>query len=209
MVIETNNSNVSLQSINWGGRVAAALPDAITCGFFISAWMVPFVLNTELVRNLISVIFLELFVLHASGMFGFVVYGHMRPKLRIILLFTLSSFYIVLVGTWAWIDKEWWLFGAFIWLLLSRFGMVIFDSLPDDKEFNRQISLWGLSFVIFLVVVVITTNLPIPQLGLSRDVIPSLGIEFSGLWARDPHRVMALGTLYFGSLFFIKLRKYG
>jgi membrane associated rhomboid family serine protease len=74
----------------------------------------------------------------------------------------------------------WWPVLTFLWLLGSRFALVWLSPVPRENEVGRQMALWALSVAAYLAGVLLGVLLPIPELGITAQVMPSLGLEGGG-----------------------------
>jgi hypothetical protein len=178
-------------------RLFAALPDAITSGVFAWIWLYPFALGEGAVRNAMLVMLVEFILVHASGFLGVTVLADTvaRSK-RIMVLLGFGLFYLLFIGIFMTVFREWWPLAAFGWLLFGKFAGVI-GKPASSRQRLRIVAGWGLSVLFYIVGAFATILLPIPQLGIGDEIIPALGLTGSGLWVEQPHRVVAFGTLYF------------
>lgn len=173
-----------------GGRVASALPDFITCGFFIIAFIAPDILGMSVAKELTWIYILEFLVLQTQIFFFSIVYDPRTSKRDKIKQFrSLTFMYLIFISIVFIETSSWWLCAIIAWLLLSRFGALIFDTLPDEKEHQRQKTQWTASTIIymscalgmFLLVEVIQTGTVTIVNGIAQEVT---------VW----------GIIYFGSL---------
>jgi hypothetical protein len=180
------------------GRLFAALPDALTCLAFAWTWLQPLAFDAGAVKTLMLVMLMEFLVVHSGGFLGVTVLNDDWSKARkSMAILGLGSFYLMFAAAFSLAFKAWWPVWMFLWLLGSRFAVVWLSPIPREAEAGRQMALWGLSVAAYLAAVFAGVILPIPQLGITPEVIPTLGLEGGGLWVEKPQTVIASGAIYF------------
>jgi hypothetical protein len=188
-------------------RLLNALPDAVTCTFFLTLWISPFAFGPDGVRNAMLTMVVEFIVVHASAFLGAAAFAAdvSRAK-KLSALAGFGLFYLLFIAAWSYIFKQWWPFVTFGWLLLGKVAVVMDTRQTPDEVVQRITSNQVLSTLAYLGGAFLTIFAPIPQLGLTPDVVSRLGLIGSGLWVDKPHTVLAFGTIYFGFLSWIKWR---
>ena len=187
-------------------RVLAALPDAITAGFFLLLWLGPQWLGPTALRTGLLMMLVEFILMHATGILGGMALsnaGETRRQWKPILLF--SSFYLLFIAAWAWTFRAWWPLLALAWLVAGKLALALQPLADTDKRY-RIMSDWGISALAYLGGVFATLMLPLPRLGLSGDVVAAANLPGSGEWVDKPHTVVAFGLVYFSVLATSKLR---
>jgi len=180
------------------GRLFAALPDALTCLAYAWTWLQPLRFDSDAVKSLMLVMLMEFLVVHSGGFFGVVVLSNDIARIKKTLFIAgLGCFYLLFAGAFSLAFHAWWPILTFAWLLASRFCVVWLSPRPREAEVGRQMSLWALSVAAYLAGVFLGVMLPIPQLGITDQVMPSLGLVGGGLWVEKPWTVIASGTFYF------------
>lgn len=180
-------------------QIFAALPDALSAGVFLAAWLFPLHWGNALVGNLLLVMLLEFIVVHSSGFLGMTVLDTSASRARRVLaVLGFGAFYLSFVLAFAFIFQRTWAIWAFSWLLVSKLASIWFE--PSTAESARQQQLWALSAVCYVLGAFATTLLPLPRLGITPEVVSQLGLPGSGLWVEQPQKVVAFGLLYFGLL---------
>lgn len=188
-------------------RLAAALPDAVTSGFFLLVWIAPMYLGAGTVKNAMLIMLVEFLLVHAAGFLGSAAYSpktSRRSKAGFLLGFGL--FYLLFVGAFSAAFQAWWPFLAFGWLLLAKFSVAFDSRARAADQLQRMMSGWALSVVAYIGGVVLTLFLPLPRLGMTQARVPEFALPGSGIWVEEPHIVIAFGFLYFGFLALAKLR---
>ena len=187
-------------------QLAAALPDLITAGLFLWVWIDPTGWRREMVSQGMLVMLVEFILIHSSPFLGSAVMAYDQPlSRRLSRIGGLGLFYLIFVGTWAWIFKSWWVIMAFLWLLGAKFAAVLSDRRLGNDGQARQQGLWGMSILWYLLAVFVTLFLPVPEFGIIGHG-HTYGILRSGEWVSDPHIVIAAGFIYFSLLGFSKLK---
>ena len=59
---------------------------------------------------------------------------------------------------------------------------------------------WAASALLYVLAVTLTSILPTPRLGISRQIVDAADLPSSGLWVEEPFRVLAAGFFYFAVL---------
>lgn len=69
-----------------------------------------------------------------------------------------------------------------------------------------RMSTWAGSVMAYMFAAFSTSVLPMPTFGMPLSVQPQFGFDAGqgGLWIEEPHRVVAMGFIYFGLLATIK-----
>ena len=187
-------------------RVAQALPDGLTAGFFLLLWIAPGILPEGALRTGMLMMLVEFILLHATAMIGGMVMaptGERRGLWKPLLGF--GAFYLLFVAAWSWQFRAWWPFLAFGWLLVSKAWMLMQPVPPEQRRLRMQ-SDWALATLFYLAGVFMGVFVPIPRLGLDGATISAAALPGSGLWVSKPQTVVALGLFYFGMLALARLR---
>ena len=187
-------------------RIAQALPDGISAGFFLLLWIAPRLLPEGALRTGMLVMLVEFILLHATVMLGGMLMtpsSERRALWRPLLGF--GAFYLLFVAAWSWQFGAWWPFLAFGWLLLSKAWMLM-QPLPPQQRLLRIQSDRALATLFYLGGVFLGVLLPLPRLGLDAAIIQTAQLPGSGLWVDQPQTVVALGLFYFGMLALARLR---
>ena len=108
-----------------------------------------------------------------------------------------GAFYMLFAGAFSLVFHSWWPALSFIWLLAAKFATVWLTPLPPDAEVQRVKALWAISVAAYLLSVFAGVLIPVPQIGLSDEILPRLALPGSGLWIEHPQTVIASGAIYF------------
>jgi hypothetical protein len=190
------------------GGVFAAMPDAVTTGWFVMIWSSPFVFGPLSVKTAMLTMLVEFFLVHATGFFTAFGSDRSTSRLaRIAMLLGLSLFYVMMISAFAWSFHGWWMLLAFAWLLVGKIVWVLQNPKPSDDSSNRQMLAWAGSVALFLGAVFLTSLADVPRWGMSADLQPGFGLDMhsQGIWESQPWRVVAFGVVYFGVTFLVKL----
>jgi hypothetical protein len=188
-------------------RALVALPDAITASVFLVLWVAPFAFGESGVRNGMLLMLVEFILIHATAMMGGTVESREGRGAKIRVLLGFGLLYALFIGAFAFAFREWWPVYAFLWLLLSKVQR-LFGAVDNEEARWRRHSDWALTCMLYLGGVFATLFLPLPRLGISREIQPQLGLEGSGEWVDNPHIVIAFGALYFGALAWARWRDF-
>lgn len=185
----------------------AALPDGITAGMFVAVWLSPFALGELSVKTALLVMLLEFFLIHATGFFTAIGGSPKVPRAtRMLSMLGLTSFYLVMVGAFAWSFGEAWPVLAFLWLAVGK-AVWAWGTRPgaSDAAHASAMAAWGGSVVAYIFGAFFTILLPMPRLGMTEALQDGFGLVGGGLWIEQPHRVVAFGAIYFALLCIGKL----
>jgi hypothetical protein len=183
----------------------ATLPDLLTAAAYLCAWVAPLHFGDGVVKTLMLMMLMEFLVVHSGGFIGLTVLSETasrRAKTTAIVGF--GAFYLLFAAAFSLAFKSSWPVLSFLWLLAAKFAQVWLMPLPRADEAQRQTKLWGLSVVAYIGAVFAGVILPIPQLGITADILPRLGLSGGGLWIDKPQTALASGALYFLALAWTK-----
>ena len=180
----------------WSDRVAA-LPDLGLAAYALATWIEPRNVGVDAVRFVAGTFIIEFVVIHSAVFMGVAAFRQIPRRARIVTLIGLGLMYSMLAAGFAAQLHQWWLFVAFWGLMLNRFLAGVLSAAPPREERARMLASWGVSSLLYLVLVFATVFVPIPPLGLAGADLETGG---SGLWERDPWRPVAAAVGYFGFL---------
>jgi hypothetical protein len=194
------------QTLPFFQRLVHALPDAVTAGIFLFAWIAPLHWRETLVAELQLVMVIEFALVHSAPFLGSVVLVSDVPlKNRLVALAGLTAFYGLFIGAYAAAYKMWWPVIAFAWLITAKLVSIVTDRHHTERQKQRMRGYWFVSFGFYLLAVFATVFIPFPEFGITRHG-SAYGISGnSGEWVSHPHTVIAAGFLYFGLLAVTKL----
>jgi hypothetical protein len=178
----------------------AALPDFGIAGLFLLTWIAPRAVGIEYVGRLLLVMLLEFIVVHSAGFMGAVAIADQPRAKKVLLMVGLGGFYTLFVGAFGLAFSAWWPLGAFWALVLNRLLGVILGQAGDDDSRMLVMAGWAAGVVAYLGTAFATIMLPVPRLGMTEAVVQAAALPGSGLWIEEPHRVLAMGFLYFSLL---------
>jgi hypothetical protein len=181
----------------WLAGLINAVPDWVIAGTFLVTWIRPSVLGGEMVDRLELVMLLEFVVVHSTGFMGVVVLSRVDRRAKLIGLLALGGFYSIFTGGISMGFHTVWPFLWFWALTANRMLGVLISPAADLREAKVLAAGWASAVVAYVSLALVTMTLPIPRLGLTKDVVYSLDLTGSGLWVDQPWRVLAFGTLYF------------
>jgi len=112
----------------------------------------------------------------------------------------IGLFYSLFVSGFALAFKTWAPLVGFWGLTLNRLlGPMVGQAEPGgERDLLRRG--WAASALFYVLAVTLTTILPMPRLGISRQIVDAADLPSSGLWVEEPSRVLAAGFLYFAVL---------
>ncbi|MFQ5572377.1 MAG: hypothetical protein ACE5G0_22095 [Rhodothermales bacterium] len=182
-------------------RIATATPDLLFAAAYLITWIAPYTLGRRVVAYLMLVMLLEFLIVHSSGFMGSVVFNKpLATQTKITSLLGLALFYAIFALAFSVAFRAWWPLWTILLLTLNRMLIVFAGDVPEGHERAFIKRGWAVSALLYLVFAFITTLLPMPILGISREVVEAQALPGSGLWIDEPHRVLAFGFLYFLAL---------
>lgn len=190
-------------------RGLSALPDAITAAGFLLLWCFPLAFGPDAVRNGILLALVEFVTIHASVMLGHFAFSAEPARTRkAASLAIFGGFYTLFVGGFALAFRAWWPVFGFGWLLAAKFAALFASPAENAARLQTMQTTWGVGAMIYIGGVLLTSMLPVPRLGISREVQALLDLPGSGLWVKQPQTLIAFGTIYFGLLSWSKWRQW-
>ncbi len=184
----------------------AALPDAVTSAIFVTIWVSPFLFGIGAVKAAMLTMLVEFFLVHATGFYnGFGANTDWTRSHRWLALGGLTSFYVVMIGAFAWAMDAWWMLLAFGWLFVGKLSWLL--KKPSDDQTMQAMAAWAGMVVVYLFACFFTIFADLPYLGIKPELVATFGLDptSEGVWESEPHRVVAFGALYFGVLALAKL----
>jgi hypothetical protein len=185
--------------------LSSAIPYAILAWTLLQVWVAPLsVADGAWVRTGMALMLMEFLAVH-SGMFMGGMAGSAESIWKRYLLFTgLLLFYLIFAIIFAALADSVEAFGAFILLMIGRFVTVVLSSREAREQFAERIVN---SLVVYLIAVFGTFFLPMPELGVTPDIVEQVFPDHGGgEWERHPHIPIAAGVFYFGVLAYLELR---
>ena len=184
-------------------RIFAVLPDTITSGTYLCAWIAPTLLGAEAVRNLQTTITIEFLVLHASALYGFTVAKNGQWR-RWLLLAGLSAVYLLVMVAFARRLQSAWPVAAFFWLFTARFGYILLHPATAEQDSDRAQWIWLWSVVAFAIASYAGDYLSLPKFGMNDAFVRQLPLPGDAKQAVAPHMMMAFGVAYFALQAYLK-----
>src|ERR1043166_6969266 len=160
------------------GRLIAAIPDALTSAVFVYAWIAPLDWRPDLVKQLMLVMLIEFLVVHSSGFFAVTIYSDdVSRTRRTLIVLGFAAFYFLFVGGFCLAFHETWPLYSFGWLVFSQFLIVLTRPRGRAPGGGRQTAVGAASGLYYLLGAFATAFLPVPQLGITDEVRPELGLS--------------------------------
>jgi len=201
------NDHRAVFRLSFRGLLSSA-PDFSIATVFMIVWVDPQRFGDQSVRHFTYVMLIEFIVIHSTGFLG-----HLRlmpwsraKKARSFV--GLVLFYSLFAGGFALACGKPWPLLAFWGLSLAKFPSVVFDPL-SGKQGESTKQAWAVNGAAYVLGAFITTLLPVPRLGITREIVAQQGFTSSGLWPDQPHRAIAFGALYFTVLGLFELMAHG
>jgi hypothetical protein len=175
----------------------SALPSFVFSGVFLITWLFPDALGEHMISYLMLIMLMEFINVHAAGFMGNAIIGTAERGKKAATILGLGVMYTLFVGAFSLAFKEWWPLGAFWVLVVNRLLGVLLGKAPTGQEKAALQASWAFGAFSYVMLVFATIILPVPEFGVTADVIARQGLEMSGLWLEQPYRMMAFGFTYF------------
>lgn len=176
-------------------RFFAAVPDALTAGLYLLAWITPATLGPDKVKALLLGMFIEFLIMHSSIAFEGIGGDPASARAtRLWRLAGLTMFYGLFIAGFAWAFDNFWPALAFAWLFVCRFFRLL--SYPAGSE-TAQTTFWVANLGTLFIAMAIAVLLPLPSLGLTREFVHSMKVSGSGDLVEHPETLIAFGLIYF------------
>lgn len=196
-------------------RFGAALPDTVTASVFLTLWFAPLRFGPRGVGNAMLVMIVEFILIHSTIMVpvALVVLSERfgGPRKTLLATGVLIAVYLFFLAALSAGFHAWWPCLAFSWLLLAKFGAQVPGMQTAQTEEIDEGKVWVLSLLAYFGGMFAFTLLPLPQLGFATldNSALELPSRSTGIWIREPFRVLAFGTFYFYFLAWTKWRLAG
>lgn len=178
----------------------SASPDFLMALAFFATWIDPTALGNDMLNYCMLIMLLEFITIHSAGFLGFAILLGKSKFQKILRVIGLGLLYSIFIWAFSGSSGEFWPLLTFWFLLLNRILGVL---LGDDSSYSLKgviIIRWAWSIFCFLMSIMITALLPIPQFGWSNTAVNSIPSTGSGLWIDEPQTLLAAGCIYFLSI---------
>jgi hypothetical protein len=186
------------------GALLAAVPCFYLSWALFNVWRDPMSWEGgSWVRFGVGLLLLEFVLIHSGAFMAASISGSLNLKKKLIALAGLALFYGLMVWGFT-ISLEspelLWIYGS---VILGRSATAFTNG---ESGSGIMVARSGVGLVIYLVVVMATVFIPIPEWGVTSSVLaevfPDRG---SGVWAEEPHRAVAGAAIYFGAMALVEL----
>lgn len=182
----------------WPDVLLIGLPDAVTAAWCLFVWLHPFALGADTVKTVVLMLMMEFILLNTTGIFTAIPFLlDLGRSVRIAMLVLLCAIYCALIVEFALPFQALWPLLAFAWLAAGKLAWVIRNRRVTGDEQLWLIGAWAFSVLTYLGAVGVGVKLPMPRLGITEAVLPSLNLPHGGAWLDSPHEAVASATLYF------------
>ena len=166
------------------------LPELGLALVFLLTWVAPRVLGVAWVKSLLLILLAEMLLLAAAG-----VLWHMDGGGGgvVALMWGLFGLYALMAWGLCRLFESWWPLMTLGMLLAARIWTDALPAMAMESE-PRMLAVRG---VALLGVVVVTTMLPLPRLGMTPELTREIKVPGDGIWVDEPHRLLVTGLLYF------------
>ena len=192
------------------GRLLGALPDALTGIACVVVWIAPFAFGQGAVKTVVLMMLMEFLLVHGTGFFTAIAFmDDVSRGKRLLMMLGLLAFYATFIAAFAWMFRAWWPVWVFAWLVIAKATWVFSTPVGRGEEVNRQMVTWAFSVVAYLAAVFGGVFLPVPELGITADIVPTLGLPGGGEWVERPHTAVAGMAFYYFAIAAFKIWRGG
>ena len=166
------------------------LPEFGLALVFLLTWVAPRLLGVAWVKSLLLILLAEMLLLSAAGVLWHMTVGSGGV---VALMWVLFGLYALMAWGLCRLFESWWPMMTLGMLLAARIWT---DALP---ALAMESDPWMLAVrgVALLGVVVVTTIVPFPRLGMTPELTREIKVPGDGIWVDQPHRLLVTGLLYF------------
>ena len=186
-------------------RLLAAAPDLALGVAFLVSWIAPNLIGPERARLATRLMLLEFIVVHSAVFVGYLATRHHLRIVNAAMGLGVSAAYALFVWVIVSVTGEMWMFWSFAALTANRLMTLVVPGVPDSRRAAQLGTRWVLSTILYIVWIGFTTIVPIPAMGLDSSTVGFLPTE-SGLWVKEPQRVVVAAAGYFFSQAYLDLR---
>lgn len=175
----------------------SAIPDFLYAGAFLLTWVNPLLWRTDMVKILMLVMLFEFISIHSSAFMGGIMMAKLPTGQKIGYLGGFGVLYSLFAVGFGAAFHAWWPFVS-LWMQVGNRSLgLLVRGAPDHAERQEIRKAQAAATLAYLLFAFATTLLPVPALGITREVVGLLQLPGSGLWVAQPYRVIAFGFCYF------------
>ncbi len=164
---------------------------------FLATWIEPTALGDGMMKYFALIMLMEFITIHSAGFLGFVIISGKTKFQKISRVIGLGIFYSFFISSFTMPSGELWPLVTF-WLLL--FNRILGVLVGETSETSLQIIViarWTWSLFCYVISMVISMKLPMPQFGWVDGISQQMGPGGAGIWYEQPHTLLAAGFMYF------------
>lgn len=177
--------------------VISAIPDFVFAGVFLLTWINPLLWRPDMVTILMLVMMFEFISIHSSAIMNGIIMGKLPILQKIAYLLGFGIFYSALAAFFGWLFHAGWPFVS-LWVQVGNRSLnLLMRGVPDKEERQTIRKVQSVTTIAYIVLIFVTSALPITALGITPAVIGGLNLPGSGMWIEQPYRVIAFGFFYF------------
>jgi len=163
---------------------------------FLYTWIEPGRLGRQAVREQMYVMLLEFLVIHSTIFLGATAASEKVLKRKIAKVTGLVLFYSVFAGVLSTALGRYWPI-VWFWVLTAVKIPSIIGAPPVTYKQWMLRGHYAAMCVCYGLVVIVTSILPVPELGITEAILRAQDFQSEGLWVDQPQRVIAAGFFYF------------
>ncbi len=177
--------------------IVTAIPCFLLAGTLMLTWVDPMsIRDGRWVPFGVGIMVLEFVLVHSGAMMAAWQRSKELDQWKTIILMT--GAYALFAGAMAAALKSWDLFLIFTVVMITRWARILTDPDHAPEEAMRRS---GMSIVFYMLATFCSLFIPLPELGLSTDVLNQVyPFRGGGEWERAPEKALFAGVLYFSLL---------
>ncbi len=181
------------------------IPSLMLIWVLMQTWLDPLTTqNGAWLRGAIALMLLEFVSLHSGAFLGALAAGVSSSLVRWVMYLALAVVYTIFVYGVALSLNDFTILKLYGLLLVGRF-ITIVTAGPEDRHRLARRAFLGVGA--FMAAIVLTTILPVPELGITHKVLNTLmPVRGTSVWESRPQTVIAAAIIYFSIMVVVEIK---
>jgi hypothetical protein len=178
--------------------VAGSVPSGLLAATYLLVWISPLLFGANRPRDLLLLLLLEFLVIHSSGYLLAVHGKEKETRQRVKSFLLVFIIYCSFAAGLAIVFKNYFPPLMFVLLFAARATQLRNASDRASKE-------WSLTTLAYFVAVIGCVFLPVPELGVTQEIVPQLHLPGKGALVSNPQSTFAAGFFYSSFIVYYQL----
>ena len=185
-----NGAGISL------GALASGIPFLLIAGKLLFVWIAPaFGNGLHWIKFVVGLAVLEFVIAHSGIFMGSIAVSNDSRAKRIAAFAGIGALYSLFAVAFSFIAGGFEIIQIFVLVMVGRF-ITIASTSRDERALLMMRAV--ISAIVYFGLVMVTTISPMPRFGITREIAHSIDWGgATGLWITQPHRPIAMLTIYF------------